>query len=264
MKSEPLQAPMVAVARTSPHKSRTSWKKRLISSTADISSHHSPLSTHQVSKMFSSTIVAALSFAALVVATPYDAMAPGTLSSLVRRDTGQVLVSCSAPGSSSGSAFPKSCLCPTDLNGDDGVLINFFPVSHHRRPERHELTFCVRATNAPTRAAPAPGRTSLARSRTRTRPTARRWHRAPRPAAPARSTTTWTRVFSSTSSRATSARTPVALAPGTASVHGSIADRLTVLTFLADWRSHEHSADELPDAGGVCRSEQVKGMAAWG
>jgi hypothetical protein len=215
--------------------------------------------------MFSSTIVAALYFASLAVATPYDAMAPGTLSSLVRRDAGQVLVSCSAPGSSSGSAFPKSCVCPTDLNGDDGVLINFFPVSHHQEQSIDMNSLSVsRATSAPTRAAPAPGRTSLARSRTRTRPTARRWHRAPRPAAPARSTTTWIRVFSSTSSRAISARTLAVPAPGTASVHGSIADRLTVLTLLADWRSHKHPPDELPDAGGVCRSEQVKGLAAWG
>jgi hypothetical protein len=183
-------------------------------------SHHSPLSTHPVSKMFSSTIVAALSFAALVVATPYDAMAPGTLSSLVRRDASQVLVSCSAPGSSSGSAFPKNCVCPTDLNGDDGVLINFFPVSHHQGCSIDmSLPSVFRATSARTRAAPAPGRTSPARSRTPTRPTARRWRRAPRPAARARSTTTRTRVCSSTSSRATSARTTAAPAPGTASVH---------------------------------------------
>jgi hypothetical protein len=47
-------------------------------------------------------------------------------------------------------------------------------------------------------------------------------------------------------------------APGTASVHGSIADRLTVLTFLADWRSHEHSADELPDCGSVRLCQQLR------
>jgi hypothetical protein len=66
--------------------------------------------------------------ASLVAATPYDAMAPGTMSSLVRRDVGQVNIACSQP---TGPAW--SCVCPTDLNGDNGVLINFFPVCTHDR-----------------------------------------------------------------------------------------------------------------------------------
>jgi hypothetical protein len=167
--------------------------------------------------MFSHTFAAIFTLATLVVATPYDAMAPGTLSSLVRRDSSQVLVSCTQP---KGTA-PPPCVCPSDLNGDDGVLINYYPVSatiQHTYTVQPLTRFC-RATSVPTRAAPAPGRTSPARSRTPTRPTARRWHRAPRPAARARSTTTRTRVCSSTSSRATSARTTAVPAPGTASVH---------------------------------------------
>jgi hypothetical protein len=74
--------------------------------------------------MFSSTVAAIFTVATLVVATPYDAMAPGTLSSLVRRDSSQVLVSCTQP---KGTA-PPPCVCPSDLNGDDGVLINYYPV----------------------------------------------------------------------------------------------------------------------------------------
>jgi hypothetical protein len=81
--------------------------------------------------MFPRTLIAVISLGSLAVATAYDVRAPGTMSSLVRRDVGQVLVSCSAPGSSSAS--PKSCVCPTDLNGDSGVLINYFPVSSNGR-----------------------------------------------------------------------------------------------------------------------------------
>jgi hypothetical protein len=66
--------------------------------------------------MISSTIFALLAFAASVIATPYDALAPGTLAALARRDVGQVMVSCSQPGTSStstGNAI-KKCICPTD------------------------------------------------------------------------------------------------------------------------------------------------------
>jgi len=41
-------------------------------------------------------------------------------SSLERRSSGQVLIGC-YPGGAGG------CPCPTDLNGDSGVLINVFP-----------------------------------------------------------------------------------------------------------------------------------------
>jgi hypothetical protein len=91
------------------------------------SSHPSPLLLFHIlpSDMFSHTFAAIFTLATLVVATPYDAMAPGTLSSLVRRDDSQVLVSCTQP---KGTA-PPPCVCPADLNGDTGVLINYYPVS---------------------------------------------------------------------------------------------------------------------------------------
>lgn len=52
-------------------------------------------------------------FMTLVVAKPFDALAPSTLSALVRRDDfGDVLVSCGAP--SPGTSKPQ-CVCPIDL-----------------------------------------------------------------------------------------------------------------------------------------------------
>jgi hypothetical protein len=43
-------------------------------------------------------------------------------SSLHRRTTSQVAVACFQQPTASAP-----CACPTDLNGDDGVLINYYP-----------------------------------------------------------------------------------------------------------------------------------------
>jgi hypothetical protein len=80
--------------------------------------------------MFSRTFAVIVAVASLVAATPYDAMAPSTMKTLLSRDVGQIAVACSQPKPpSTGSGPAWSCVCPYDLNGDTGVLINFFPVS---------------------------------------------------------------------------------------------------------------------------------------
>jgi hypothetical protein len=88
--------------------------------------------------MFSRTFAIILAAASLVAATPYDAMAPSNMNTLLRRDVGQINVACSPPpvSSPSGSGLAWSCVCPYDLNGDTGVLINFFPVSILERETR--------------------------------------------------------------------------------------------------------------------------------
>jgi hypothetical protein len=75
--------------------------------------------------MLASNSFAILAVTASAFATPYDALAPGTLTELTRRDVGQVNIACTQPGVS-------GCICPLDLNGDNGVLINVFPVSPRR------------------------------------------------------------------------------------------------------------------------------------
>jgi hypothetical protein len=72
--------------------------------------------------------IAILAVAASAIATPYDALSPGTLAEFIRRDASQITVSCTQPGVS-------GCVCPLDLNGDDGVLINVFPVSQQWLPK---------------------------------------------------------------------------------------------------------------------------------
>jgi hypothetical protein len=149
-------------------------------------------------------------FATAVLASPYDT-APANLVELARRDTGQVVVSCAAPG-------VRGCVCPLDLNGDNGVLINVFPVSLRISVVRHstyKVGRILRATNARTRVVLAPGPTSQVPCRTPGRPTARPSPPAHPPAVFAQSTTTTTPVSSSTSSRATSAHTHLVLALGT-------------------------------------------------
>ena len=165
---------------------------------------------------FNLTITALLStLAVLAAARHHDARSPSYISlashSLHRRSlTGQTIAfSCYGGGG--------DCECPTDNNGDSGVLINVYPGYQCAYPngactwdDKVRIQPCTDIRGVLTTT------NRRARCRTPRRRTAPRMRRArPRPGAAAPSTTTAIAAFSSTSSPATSVPMLAARAPGT-------------------------------------------------